>query len=790
MNNFKLILIILLTIGFEELTSAQNVRNVGGIVRDSKENVPLEYCTIVLMNHNDSSLVKGIVTDINGHFLFKNINEGKYILRASQVGYTPIYQNIVVNNDMVLNFSLVQSIKEINGVTVTAKRIEYKYNKYIINMINNPIAKGKDVIQTLELMPGVMDVNNVLSVNGNEVAEVYIDGRLINDKDELKGLQATDISKLEIVPDEGKRMNAATTSGKAVIRIYMKKLASGGFYGNASAYTSIGKKQDGESLSIPFYYRKGKLNLYNYINANHWNSPYIRNMETDYKQTSEMLMTHAEDGYKKKGISEIFSCVYDMTDEQSIGVTFNTIQKWAHESTDSHTERKNTSDFVSDYHLHGKRNVPQYQATLNYNILLDKKGSDFHFVADYLNNQNDYNDHRISIYPDASLNDSLLNTTNIHTNQWKMTADVDLKKWKRGTLSFGGNYYDNRMSYIICYQQRENAQWEQNENLSDHFRYEGSGLGFYVDYTQMWKKLTLDLSTRLQNDKIIIHSKDDYSKRRNLWNLLPEINIDYSFNKEKDCRLTFYAKRRMNTIRYVDMNPVRVYISDIYYQKGNPDLDPVKGYFTGFDFQINSNLQLSYGYGFSSNDVALITSKDPLETGVTYQMPVNTGRSYSHSIQINYNRTFFKCWTTNTFLQGSINYQPYNDLRGKTQRLLFLCDNNFRITSNAGIMLNLYWEKGMQFVETHYHNVYNAILSYYQNFLKDRLCLQISSQCLFYRNRILTTENEIYWQREANDSRKDYFSINLSWKFRGGKKVEAKRAKSILEMQETTIGQH
>ena len=52
-----------------------------------KTNFALEYATAAIYNQETNELVTGVITDINGVFVFDNLKKGKYYLEASFIGY-------------------------------------------------------------------------------------------------------------------------------------------------------------------------------------------------------------------------------------------------------------------------------------------------------------------------------------------------------------------------------------------------------------------------------------------------------------------------------------------------------------------------------------------------------------------------------------------------------------------------------------------------------------------------------------------------------------------------------
>ena len=765
---------------------AQVNNTLKGTITD-KQNQGIEYCTISLLNLKDSTIVQGTITGKDGEYILPYKTNGKYILRASFVGFNTYAQEIALPHSGKYNIQLTESNQTLKGVQITANRIERKFNKYIVNMTNNPISEGKNIMNVLGLLPGVTNINNTLSVNGSNVSEIYIDGRKLTQMDELNNLQAADINKIEIIPNGGKRLRADNMG--SVIKITLKKQNSGGYYGSVQVNGGWGKSQDKEGFSIPFNYRVGKFSFYNYMKLDHINLPYLRDVTTTYHNSARNITSSSEEGYKKIGLNDIISVVYDINSRQNLGFTFNTIQKKSDENTLSHSIVSDETSYISDYDQWGKRFAKQYQGTLNYNLALDKKGSSFAFVADYLNNRNRYHDQRANIYSAVYENDSLRNRTFTNSKQWKMTADWNINRWKNIQFSFGGDYYSNKNSHDISYDNYIQNVWENDENQSDDFRYKGDGFGFYTDGTKTWGPVSLNAAIRMQNDRIRIFSKDAEQYTHTYLNLFPGVGASYLINKKNSTRISLEWSRGMNSIRYSDMNPIRIYTSDIYYEKGNPDLKPVTWYYARMNFQLNNDWSLNYQYMNLKNEIYPITFQDETNPNVTYKMPVNTGRSYFHSLNIYFNKNLFKWWKTNSMIQSSVENHQYNQTNETAKRILFYSSNSFRLSPNNGFMVNIMWEKGFQMLETYYHNVYNFNWSYYRYFFNKKIYCSIETNYFPHRNRILTVDNSIYRRNEKNVSRQNYLQFRVHYIFKGGKKVTAKRAKSLLQMQETNVGQ-
>ena len=86
---------LLLSITVLLFFSVQQLRaqSVQGIIKDANSK-PLQFANVLLLRSADSSLIKGMITDATGKYLFENIKNGKYIITAKFTGMTQVYTNL------------------------------------------------------------------------------------------------------------------------------------------------------------------------------------------------------------------------------------------------------------------------------------------------------------------------------------------------------------------------------------------------------------------------------------------------------------------------------------------------------------------------------------------------------------------------------------------------------------------------------------------------------------------------------------------------------------------------
>ena len=135
---------------------------VKGKIIDSRSNQPLEYATIALKRASDGQVIDGTITDVNGFFRLKNVDNGKYYIEVTFIGYKPQRVNDIEISDQKKNHTAGQIIvnpnsEEIEEAVVVADRptISYKIDKKIINVSQQHTSASETAVEILENIPSV-----------------------------------------------------------------------------------------------------------------------------------------------------------------------------------------------------------------------------------------------------------------------------------------------------------------------------------------------------------------------------------------------------------------------------------------------------------------------------------------------------------------------------------------------------------------------------------------------------------------------------------------------------------
>jgi len=201
----KFFLLLLIT-AVSVTTYAQKFSTIRGTVFDTVSKKGLSYATVSLVAAKDSTLISFTRADSSGNFHIPKINQGKYLLSTSYVGYVPVWKLITVVDGQDLNVGNIPLVDLANAtnVTVVAKRPPVVMNNDTLefnteNFKTQPNAVVEDLLKKL---PGVtVDEDGTVKVNGQTVNRVLVNGKEFftgDPKMATKNLDADAVDKVQV----------------------------------------------------------------------------------------------------------------------------------------------------------------------------------------------------------------------------------------------------------------------------------------------------------------------------------------------------------------------------------------------------------------------------------------------------------------------------------------------------------------------------------------------------------------------------------------------------------------
>ena len=199
------------------MMSFAKTQDWGGRVIDEKGE-PMPYVNVVLLSLPDSAFVQGAMTDEHGVFkIATNVNNG--VLKVSSVGYQTLY----INAGEGLTIQMKEDTQILGEVVVKSQlpKTHAKGDAMRTTVAGTILEKAGTVSDALSKIPSLeAERDGAVKVLGRGDAEVYINGRRVQDVKELSRLRSDQIQHVDVVQNPGARYAAAT---KAVVRITLKK---------------------------------------------------------------------------------------------------------------------------------------------------------------------------------------------------------------------------------------------------------------------------------------------------------------------------------------------------------------------------------------------------------------------------------------------------------------------------------------------------------------------------------------------------------------------------------------
>lgn len=192
-----------------------------------ENNTPLDYVNVVL--HRDSTYITGAVTDRDGIFSITTDVVASLTAKCSFVGYETS-EVVVPASGNIGTIKLSPSPVELGEVVVRSTRptTTMKGNALVTNVEGSSLAIAGTANDVLTRVPMVVNNGGTLEVFGKGAPEIYINGRKVNDLQELTQLNANDIKNVSVITNPGASYAANV---KSVIIIRTKPPKGDGFSG-------------------------------------------------------------------------------------------------------------------------------------------------------------------------------------------------------------------------------------------------------------------------------------------------------------------------------------------------------------------------------------------------------------------------------------------------------------------------------------------------------------------------------------------------------------------------------
>ncbi len=610
----------------------------GGKVINEKGQ-PMEFVNVVLLSLPDSAFVQGATTDEQGVFkIVTDVNQG--LFKVTCMGYQTLYVNAGQN----LTIQMKEDTQLLGDVVVKGQlpQTHAKGDAMRTTVAGTILEKAGTVSDALSKIPSLeAERDGAVKVLGRGDAEVYINGRRVQDNSELSRLRSDQIQHVDVVQNPGARYAAST---KAVVRITLKKAQGEGF----SFQDNLeGVYQYGHTLTnnLDVNYRTGGLD----ITASLWAGRYGH-----AKSLQENTLTYYAGPDKIEGVSSQESKsiwkgwspqlqVNYMVDENH---SFGAFYKYdRHPSSDFnsmfYTDSYENSIFKerSESHITQDDKFVKHIFNAYYNGKVGQLSIDLNIDGLFDDTQSPGNTNEVTTEAGGSpINRSIESNTISSNNFWASKLIFGYPVWK-GNLSLGGEYSYNHRTDAYDFMATDAVPVKTTDTEINE-----KSAAVFAEYGRQFGKVFTQVGLRyehLTNDYFNFGKKQD-EVCRDYGDWFPTVVISAPVGK---VQFSLSYRRDIERPPYANLTSSTVYINRYTYQSGNPYLKPTYTHSVVLNTAYKwMNLTLNYGRikdALTMSTEPYPGSTDPLISLVRY---INSQEDYDRLTVIASARPTIGCW--------------------------------------------------------------------------------------------------------------------------------------------------
>ena len=762
--NFRLVAVM--AAALVTMVSMAKTPDVGGLVVDEKGE-PMPFVNVVLLSLPDSAFVQGAMTDEQGQFHILTQKNGA-LLKVSCIGYQTQYLSVAEG----LTIRMKEDALLLGEVVVKSQlpKTRVKGEAMRTTVEGTILEKAGTVADALARVPSLeAKRDGAVTVLGRGEAEVYINGRKVQDVSELSRLRSDQIQHIDVIQNPGARYAAST---KAVVRITLKKAQGDGF---SFMDNLTGMYQYGHTITnnLDVNYRTGGLD----ITASFWAGRYGH---AKMLQENHMFYyvgpDHVESVLNQegrniwKGLSPQLQINYMFNDNHSMGAFYK---------YDRHPGADFRDQFITDCYQngefteHSESDVQQHDRfrkhifNAYYNGKVGSLGIDLNVDGLFDRTETPGSTSEETVLDGVTVNRFIESNTKSANNFWASKLILSYPVWQ-GNLSVGGEYSHNHRTDAYSYSATASVPVKATDteiNESSTAAFVEFGRRFGLVYTQVGLRYE-----HLKNDYYNFNERED-EVCRDYGDWFPTFVVSAPVGK---VQLSLSYRRDIQRPNYSSLTSSTIYFNRYSYQSGNPYLKPTYTHSLVFNAAYKwMNLSLNYVRIKDSETVSTEPypgSEDPL---VSLVRPVNSKDSYNRLTVIPSLRPVFGCWhPTWTFIAIFQNYKtPTAD-----GSILTLNHPYLGLTWNNDIELPHAWRLNALVQWTSrgdYDNFRIAKGRFYSGIgvqkdinLQHLGSLTVDARCMDLLNTSKATAT-IFGLRElttSNPARRT-FMIDLTWKF-------------------------
>lgn len=661
---------------------------VSGRVLDAQRG-PVPFATVALLTAADSVVAQSGRADERGEYQLQAGSAGAYRVVVTAVGFGQgrsetftVGAARVRVPDMVLR-PAAQALGEVK-VVGRKPLLEMQAGKMIVN-VEESLTAGATALEALQKVPGLVVMNNRISLAGREGIIIQIDGRTTQYTDVvsvLKDFPSSSIARIEVLTQPDATQDAAGNAG--IINIILSKNADLGTNGTLTLAAGYGRFGKG-SGTLDLNHRTKRVNLFG-------------NYSYTHRQTYEQLNTtrqaaEAEGSYQQASYQPRTARVqalrlgadYNLTRRQSVGVLLNGYTNRTQVDGRNQTEASSGTRVQTTNNT--RRLTDSYAANGNYKLLLDTLGQELTADVDYSRYQSDsYGRLQNEVRTGGEGRTEQLQNDQL-TGISLRSAKLDYRRPVREGLKVSLGMKASQATIASTVELRGGLQ-----ERADDFDYTESIRAGYVQAEG--KQFGVDWKGGLRGEWTntrAVSRTDGRTVGRQYGQLFPSLSLDRAVYKAVGLNLAY--SRRIDRPSYQDLNPSILYLDPYTSQRGNPFLKP--------QFTHDYKLALTYskqpflllGYSRTQDAISLVTAT---EDSAVYSTTANLDHLERYSATLNFPLNLGKRMTgyagVNVFYNQYLSQYLGSTYRNGRTAATFYAQSNVKLPQGLTLEVSGYYQ--------------------------------------------------------------------------------------------------
>ncbi len=780
---------VLIALLFFINSSMAQVDTVGTLIARVKisDHTPLANATIILLNANDSQVVKIQLSDSTGIALFSKIVPGKYLLKVSHVGYNNFISNkaFSINKSEIIELpvqmdTLAGYLKEVS-IQARKQFIELQTNKTVINMDAGLTNIGTSVLEALQKLPGItIDRNGTISLKGKSGVLVLVDGKktFLGGAElsaYLSGLTSDQISEIEIIEHPSSKYDAEGNAG--VINIKTKKSTRQGMYGSiTSTYAQARFPKNNNSLI--FNIHKGAINYFINYNLGEFGTYVTLYADRKYLEpdNSTVQSSLIQDFY-------LFTKGYTHTIRTGIDYTLNPTTSFGIALSGIFLSRNSYGNSNAEWKDNQNNIDSTIFTTLGYNTSLTSKGISLSFQKNFSKTTGLSIDADLLGYKNggtSSFENSNPGSGSLETYLGKMpgslhilSAKADFSKKINDKINWEAGWKSSHINTdnLAAYSYNDGSGFIDDLQKSNHFLYEENNHAFYSVEKIKNKKWSAEGGLRFELTQYKGHQlgnaiiKDTVFKK-SYSSLFPNLVFTYTLDTLNEISVTI--DRRIDRPPYQKLNPFVFILNKYTYQIGNPSFLPQFTWSATISHNYKGILVSNISYSKTSNYFSQLFYSNP--DGLVIYTEGNAGSATDVGASVSLQLGPFKWWT---FTAGvsvdnkTIDGEVVRHLHSNIFQANFNLNNQFHFEKNWSAEISGYYNSKSQVdIQEVLEPAGQLAVGVSKLLLKNKLNVKIGLRDIFHTQKLegfteFQLSNEYF--KEVRDTR--MATISLSYRF-------------------------